>query len=417
MKKYTYPLESSLSSLSKARKVYSRCVAATLRHGTTAAAYYATIHAPSTNLLASICLEAGQRAFIGRCGMDSDMQPEYYRDASAAAAIKDTRNTIAHITSLDPDRTLVCPIITPRWAPSCSSTLLFALGALAHEDSLPIQTHLAEVPSEVELVARLFPKYDSYTAVYDGHQLLTPRSVLGHAIHLSPAERTLIKKRGAKISHCPVSNSCISSGLCPVRQLLDEGIEVGLGTDVSGGYSPSVLVAAREAGVVSRALSSVQRDFGPKKPILSPDGKEESSSAESDGKTESKEKGASHKYDGTRLAVEECLYLATVGGARCLGLEHKIGRFDVGMEWDAQLIRLGSTPPAETETNLVNEQQEATKSQPIQKTATDTDDDDDNPVMLWGGETWGEKVAKWVFGGDDRNTRAVWVRGRLVHRR
>lgn len=428
LNKYTFPLEKSLCSISEARKVYSSCVAATLRHGTTAAAYYATIYAPSTNLLASICLEAGQRAFIGRCAMDSNFNPENYRDASSMAAIKDTRNTIANIKSMDPHHTLVCPIITPRFAPSCSPTLLSDLGTLARETSLPIQTHIAENPSELELVAKLFPNFKSYAAVYDGYQLLTPRSVLAHAIHLSPEERALIKHRGSKISHCPVSNSCLSSGLCPVRQFLDEGIEVGLGTDVSGGYSPSVLLAAREAGVVSRVLSSVQRDFKPNE-VSRPadDGKHEPCTSRSEApKTyPNKNKDASHSYDRARLTVEECLYLATVGGAHCLGLEHKIARFEIGMEWDAQLIRLGSSSSADASTeeqgevqaDLPNEQREAVKNNSSPETETDVDDDDDNPVKLWGCKTWSEKMAKWVFCGDDRNTRAVWVRGKLVHRR
>lgn len=359
--------------------------------------------------------------------MDSEENPEYYRDASAAAAIKDTCNTIANITRMDPNRTLVCPIITPRFAPSCTTTLLSGLGTLAREYSLPIQTHISENPDEIDLVGRLFPKFDSYTAVYDGFHLLTPRSVLGHGIHLSPAERALIKKRGSKISHCPVSNSCLSSGLCPVRQLLDEGIEVGLGTDVSGGYSPSVLVAAREAEVVSRVLASVQRDFGPKKTNPPADHEKETLSlAEIDvpEKVPDKKNDGSHGYERTKLTVEECLYLATVGGAHCLGLEHKVGRFSVGMEWDAQLIRLGSSSPAKTTceeqieplTDVLDGQQEAVEHRSSSERVTGVADDD-NPVTLWGGETWAQKLAKWLFCGDDRNTRAVWVRGNLVHRR
>lgn len=360
--------------------------------------------------------------------MDSDTNPVDYRDASTTVAIEHTRESIANITKMDPNHTLICPIITPRYAPSCSSTLLYALGILARETSLPIQTHISENPSELELVADLFPDYDSYAAVYDGHHLLTPRSVLAHAVHLSPAERALIKKRGSKISHCPVSNSCISSGLCPVRQFLDDGIEVGLGTDVSGGYSPSVLVAAREAAIVSRVLSSVQRDFQPGEPHRCADrhnGKEEQSCTKSHGHKSDpnkKKKEDSHKWDRTRLTVEECLYLATVGGACCLGLEHKVGRFEVGMEWDAQLVRLGPSSPAEAsaeaptedQTDVLNKQQAAVTSP---KTKTSLDDDDDNPVTLWDLQSWSEKLAKWIFNGDDRNTRAVWVRGKLVHQR
>ncbi|MCJ1463072.1 hypothetical protein MMC07_001677 [Pseudocyphellaria aurata] len=402
LEKYTFPLESSLYDPSKAKNVYSRCVAATLRHGTTTAAYYATRDAPSTNILAKICLEAGQRAFIGRCNMDSESNPETYRDASSTAAIKDTQKTITEIKRMDPDRTLICPIITPRYAPSCTSTLLAALGTLAHKESLPIQTHISENPDEIALVAKLFPDYDSYAAVYDGHRLLTPRTVLGHGVHLSPAERALIKQKGAKISHCPVSNSCISSGLCPVRQLLDEGIEVGLGTDVSGGYSPSVLAAAREAAIVSRLLSSVQRDSKPsKKPHhITSDLPDNPFSKIPPVPEPSPLHKTNEDHQRTRLTVEECLHLATVGGARCLGLEHKIGAFEVGMEWDAQLVHLSSTSLTEEPS-----------------TTTGADHDEDNPATLWGRENWSEKMAKWMFCGDDRNTRSVWVRGRLVHQR
>lgn len=420
---YTFPLEASLSDLSKARNVYSACVKATLRHGTTTAAYYATIHPASTNLLAEICLAAGQRAFIGRCAMDStQINPAYYRDASAAAALDATRATIAHMARLDPTRTLISPIITPRFAPSCSEPLLAALGALAKQESLPIQTHISENPAECALVADIFPVHGSYAAVYDAHQLLTPRTVLAHAIHLSAEERALVKKRGAKVSHCPVSNSCLSSGLCPVRELLEAGIEVGLGTDVSGGWSPSVLVAAREAGVVSRILAGVQRDFSEQlfrgkdaglDSSLPSGGREgattrDDSPATTDG--ESAPPSTSNtpgqpssplplphpppaSADHTKLSIEECLYLATVGGARCLGLERTIGTFEVGMMWDAQLVSLA-----------VELEQGQEQDGGVQH-------------LWWGRERWTEKVAKWVFCGDDRNTKVVWVAGRVVHRR
>ena len=296
--------------------------------------------------------------------MDSDLNPPYYKDPSPSAAIEDTRATINHISAIDPSNSLITPIITPRFAPSCKSNTLIELGALHKETNYPIQTHISENPSEIALVAKRFPDNISYAHVYDTHGLLTPRTVLAHGVHLTPDERILIKHRSSKVSHCPVSNTSLSSGLCPVRTLLDDGIDVGLGTDVSGGYSASILVAAREAAMVSRTIAAL--------------------AAEDEDK------------DRQKLSVEECLYLATRGGAKCLGLESKVGAFEVGMRWDAQLVQL-----ARAEEN----------------SKEDISMEDEGLVELWGGERWDEKVAKWVFCGDDRNTKKVWVNGRLVHGR
>ncbi|KAK8253500.1 guanine deaminase [Phyllosticta capitalensis] len=345
---YTFPTESAFSLLSKARPIYNRVVRRTLSHGTTTAAYYATIHVASTNLLASICLINGQRAFIGRVCMDSDLSPPTYRDASAADSVSSTVAVINHIRQLDPHGTLVAPIITPRFAPSCTSHALSLLGALQREHDLLAQTHISENPSEVALVKAMFPSAKSYADVYDAAGLLNSKTILAHAIHLTADETALVRARGAKISHCPASNSALTSGVAPVRALLDEGIDVGLGTDVSGGYSPSVLEAARQA-----VLDQAER---------------------------------------AKLSTEEALFLATRGGAQVVGLADRVGAFEVGMEWDAQMVGLGplTTSSAEVEAS---------------------------PVDIFGWETWPERVDKWVFNGDDRNTLAVWVKGRLVHKR
>ncbi|KAL9078739.1 MAG: hypothetical protein Q9157_002327, partial [Trypethelium eluteriae] len=225
-------MEASFSSLARARQVYNRIVDRTLSHGTTTAAYYATVHVPATNLLADICHAKHQRAFIGRVCMDT-MSPPNYRDTSPEDAVAATRATIQHITSLDPSHSLLIPIITPRFAPSCTPACLSALGRLHKETNLPIQTHIAENHAELDLVRRTFPSHPSYTAVYDDHGLLGPRTVLAHAVHLSPAEVALIRARGAKVSHCPASNTALTSGAAKVRELLLEDITIGLGTDVS----------------------------------------------------------------------------------------------------------------------------------------------------------------------------------------
>ena len=351
---YTFPLESSFSSLSVAQRNYTRVVARTLSHGTTTACYHATVHVPATNLLASICQTMGQRAFIGRVCMDR-MSPPYYRDESVASAIADSRSCIEHVRAIDPTNALITAVITPRFAPSCTEPVLRELGALHAETGVPCQTHISENKDEIALVKRLFPESKSYTHVYDDAGLLTEKMILAHCVHLSAEERKLIKMRGAKVSHCPASNTALTSGAARVKQLLDEGITVGLGTDVSGGYSSSVLEEVRHAIMVSRHVAMVDGDQG-------------------------------------KLSTEEALYLATRGGAKVVGLENRIGGFEVGMDWDAQMISLGTVSE---DGNLV---------------------EGEGPVDVFGNESWDDRIAKWVWNGDDRNTKAVWVKGRMVHR-
>ena len=375
--------------------------------------------------------------------MDSEANEDYYRDASPESAINDTRATIEHVKKIDHSFELISPIITPRYAPSCTSGLLRSLGALAAETNLPIQTHIAENPSELALVAELFDSHDSYAAVYDDHGLLKPRTILAHAIHLSRSEQDLIKEREASVSHCPVSNSCISSGICPVRELLDLGIEVGLGTDISGGWSPSILVAAREAAMVSRILAAYERDFRFEKrePPNDKMKKEhrsvgrDTSSPRTHLEPESSQKDHHDELcERKKLSIEECLYLATAGGAKCLGLSDKVGRFEVGMEWDAQMIKLEdfSTDMNESDNDisdpepkkiLKDHEHPHSHEKPHQSHRERPGgkryprNEDQSPVGLWGHEEWADKVAKWAYCGDDRNTRKVWVKGRLVHER
>ena len=217
-----------------------------------------------------------------------------------------------------------------------------------------IQTHISENKSEVELVKSLFPDQTSYSAVYDKHGLLTPRTILAHAVHLSPEEIGLVKARSAKISHCPASNSALGSGMCPVRDLLDAGIDVGLGTDASGGYSASIMEMVRQACLVSRHVGYVR--------------------------------GGDARCN---VGVAEGLYLATMGGAKVVGMEGRLGGFEKGMLWDVQEVNLG--------------------------TVSLEGNGGDGAVDVFGWETWEEKIAKWVWNGDDRNVRRVWVGGRLVH--
>lgn len=373
LKKYTFPEESSHKNLTKARQVYTACVRRTLAHGTTTAAYFATLDVAATNLLADLCLSFGQRAFVGRVCMDNpETCPPYYLDESPEAGWDKTTQTIKHIDSIDPGFKLVSPIITPRFAPSCTGTSMKGLAKIQREWDIPVQTHISENKGEIALVADLFKASTSYADVYADCGLLTPKTILAHGVHLSEAEARLIASTQSKISHCPCSNSSLTSGAARVRWMWDHDITVGLGTDVSGGYSPSVLEAARQATLVSRHVAMGIEDDD-------------------------------EERERVKLTVEEALYLATRGGAAVVSLEDKLGAFEPDMEFDAQLVNLGRV----TEDGY--REDETLDGVIVSGDAGDVD--------VFGWEEWDERMAKWLYNGDDRNTRKVWVRGRLVHAR
>lgn len=288
------------------------------------------------------------------------MSPDYYRDESVEAAVSSTQACIDHCHQIDPEKKLITPIITPRFAPSCTSDCLSALGALRKKTGLPVQTHISENENEIKLVKELFPESKSYTHVYDTAGLLGDRTILAHAVHLSDEEQLLIKERKSAISHCPASNTALTSGAAPIRDLLDKGIPVGLGTDVSGGFSASILEMVRHAIWVSRHVAMA-------------------------------------KGDHYKLSVEEALYLATRGGAEVVGLSDSIGAFEVGMQWDAQMVELDEVPGDDNNP----EHQDLLPS-------------DMGGVDIFGWESWEDKIHKWAFNGTDKNTQAVWVGGRLV---
>ncbi|KFY18189.1 hypothetical protein V492_00087 [Pseudogymnoascus sp. VKM F-4246] len=398
---YTFPMEASFGSKSdpnnedtdpkdtpaEGLRVYDHVVARTLAHGTTCASYFATIHVAATNALAALCHSHGQRAFIGRVCMDNhDQCPSYYVDESAESGLNATKSTIEYIQTLDPNGTLINPIITPRFAISCSNASLDGLGQLAasYDPPLHIQTHISETTSEVDLVQELFPESSSYADVYDKAGLLTNRTILAHGVHLTKEERALIRERGSKVSHCPASNSALGSGLAVVRAMLDDGLTVGLGTDVSGGYSPSILEAARQACLVSRLVGY---------------------------STEYPELSGNTTADGSeKLTVAESLYLATRGGAAVVDMADDLGGFDKEMIWDAQLVELGALKNS-TENPLDVAHMEVLASRSLLESGPVGN------VDIYGNETWQEQIEKWMWSGDDRNVKNVWVQGKLVHTR
>lgn len=306
---YTFPLESRYQDLSFAAAVYESLVDAMLANGTTTAVYFATAHLPATQRLADICIARGQRALVGRVAMDApDTCPDYYRDASAAAAIDETNRLIDYIEEHPGNPAgLVLAVVTPRFIPSCTDELLRGLGEVVAATGCHVQTHCSESDWAHGYCLQRYGQSD--TATYRDLGLLTRRTVLAHANFASPEDMDIIAAAGAAIAHCPLSNVYFANAVFPAREALDAGLNVGLGTDISGGPSPSVFNAVYNAVAASRARE---------------DGVDVHLPADRRGSP------------GTRVTFAEAFWMATTGGG--LALDLPIGLFAAGYSFDAMVV-------------------------------------------------------------------------------
>ena len=191
--------------------------------------------------------------------------------------------------------------VTPRFAPCSSPQQLEVCGQLLVENpDLYLQSHVAENRDEVAWVAELFPDNRSYLDVYDTYGLLGPRSIYGHCIHLDEPDHERMAETGAAIAFCPTSNLFLGSGLFDLDDALARKIRVGLATDVGAGTSFSLLQTMAEAYKVCQLA-------------------------------------------GQSLTPLKAFYLATLGGAQALYLDHRIGNFTVGKEADFVVLDLAPT--------------------------------------------------------------------------
>lgn len=298
---YTFPAESKFADIEWARKIYETIVTKTIANGTTTASYFATIHEPASNVLFDICLEKGQRAFIGKVSMDRN-SPDFYVENTKLAIQSENSFVDKH----NDQNSLVQPIITPRFVPSCTSELMLGLSDIQkRRPDLLVQSHVSENEGEIAWVKELHPDCKNYTDVYQRHGLLSSKTILAHGVHLTDEELTELAKTGASVIHCPASNFQLFSGACDVQRLLSHGVNVGLGTDVAGGPSPSLIESMRNAIMCSRTNQFIQKSHGQQyKSLMAPD----------------------------------VFALATEGSAKALGIFNKVGNFIVGKEFDAVLV-------------------------------------------------------------------------------
>ena len=199
---------------------------------------------------------------------------------------------------------------TPRFAVSCSAEMLRESADLARHHGAYWQTHLSEDGGEIREVKRLFPHSHDYLNVYDQAGALGARTILAHAIHLSDTEVARLVESDSRVAHCPASNLFLSSGMMPLGAYREAGMRIGLGSDVAAGPEVSIFSVMRAGAVTQRVLEL----SGTVDPIAA-------------------------------LRPLDWLRMGSIGGARVLGIDDRIGSLEVGKEADLIAVDPRLTTP------------------------------------------------------------------------
>lgn len=334
---YTFPAEKRFADRAHADKVADIFIRELLRNGTTTALVFGTVHKESVDAFFSAAEQRNLRMICGKVLMDRNA-PDFLTD-TAESAYADSKELIERWHG----KGRLDYAVTPRFAPTSTSEQLQAAARLLKEyPGLYMHTHLSENKKECEWVLELFPECKNYLDVYDQHQLLSERSVFAHGIHLCDQEYERLAETGSAIAFCPTSNLFLGSGFFNLPKAEQFKVNVGLGTDVGAGTSFSILQTLNEAYKVMQ-------------------------------------------MQGAKLSPFKSLYLATLGGARALRLENRIGSFAEGNEADFVVLDYHATP-----------------------------------LLSWRlqqSRTLEETLFVLMTLGDDRTIKETWAAGQSVHRR
>ena len=304
LQNYTFPEESKYADVQYAERMYRRFLHTQWLFGTMRSVVFGTVHTDSTRKLMQLYQEAGMGALVGKVAMNRNCPDALCEDVDAY--IKGQESLIKEFTSLASGREvegeaspLVSPIITPRFVPSCTPELLKVCGELAQKYQLPVQSHLSENTSEIAWVAELEPESENYGDAYNRYGLFgqTP-TIMAHCVWTHGSELELMKRNGVMVAHCPTSNFNIASGMAPIRTFLDEGVKIGLGSDISGGHDLNMFRMLVYAIQVSKMQYQQNHD----KPFLT---------------------------------LPEIFWIATKSAGSFFG---KVGSFEPGYEFDALVI-------------------------------------------------------------------------------
>lgn len=254
LQNYTFPEELKYADTAYAERMYRRFVRDLWRYGTMRVVAFASVHLESTLLLMRLLDKAGMGGLVGKVNMNRNCPEGLQERVDDALKACDVL-----VEAFDKEDSLVRPIVTPRFIPSCTPEMLQACGDMARRYNLPVQSHLSENHGEIAWVRELEPESRHYADAYDRYGLFgqTP-TVMAHCVWSDGDELELMRQRGIMVAHCPTSNLNIASGIAPIRRFLDAGIPVGLGSDVSGGHDFSIFRMMVYAVQMSKLL--YQRD-------------------------------------------------------------------------------------------------------------------------------------------------------------
>ncbi len=303
LQNYTFPEESKYADVEYAERMYRRFLHTQWLFGTMRSVVFGTLHTDSTRVLMKLYQEAGMGAMVGKVGMNRNCPDTLCEDVDAA--IEGNEKLIAEFNK---PNALVRPIITPRFVPSCTPELLKACGELAKKYQLPVQSHLSENTSEIAWVQDLEKESTSYGDAYNRYGLFgqTP-TIMAHCVWTSGSELELMKRNKVMVAHCPTSNFNLSSGMAPLRTFLEEGLPIGLGSDISGGHDLNMFRMMVYAIQVSKMHYQ-------------------------------------HNHDKAFLTLPEIFWIATKSAGSFFG---KVGSFEPGYEFDALVIDDAVLYPAE----------------------------------------------------------------------
>ncbi|WHP04567.1 MULTISPECIES: guanine deaminase [Acinetobacter] len=292
---YTFPTEIQFKDKAYAQGIAKFFVQELLKNGTTTALVFCTVHPESVDALFEAAAQQQMRLIAGKVMMDRHA-PEALCD-TAESAYDDSKALIEKWHGQG--RALYA--ITPRFAPTSTPEQLERAGQLKAEfPDVYIHTHLSENKDEIAWVKDLFPEQKGYLDVYHHYGLTGNRSVFAHCVHLEDQEWQCMHDTDSAIAFCPTSNLFLGSGLFPLKKTWQQQVKVGLGTDIGAGTSFSLLQTVNEAYKVQQ-------------------------------------------LQGDKLSAFESLYHATLGGAKALDLDDKLGNFNVGKEADFVVLNLKPT--------------------------------------------------------------------------
>ena len=305
---YTFPEECRFVESAHAQRIATHFYDELLRHGTTTAAAYCSVHKTSADAYFAEAMKRNMLMVGGKVMMDRNA-PQGLLD-TPEVSYDETRAVIADWHGKGRNHVA----ITPRFAITSTPQQMQAAQALAQEfPDLFIQTHLSENLDEIKYTCELYPEATDYTDIYVRYGLMRDTTLLGHAIHLSEREADVLSETGAVAVHCPTSNLFIGSGLFPMKKLQrrEKPVRIAVATDIGGGSSYSMLRTMDEAYKIQQLL-------------------------------------------GERLNPLESWFLMTLGNAQALSMASRIGTLDVGTDADITVLNASSTPAMALKMEVVN---------------------------------------------------------------